>query len=177
MINKVIWNDNPISYKLVRVGCIDPFLHNVLCQPIFLLHNVHFGQLSCDNKSFTTLFRINSVHFSCLLLILLWSSSLHHCILSTLSFEQVSPLRCFRISLSKTLYIGFLTYILIILMPTIPICAFETSSLFNSYYHKEWPVYSWIYGSKNSTSIYREGFVEIFNSLSISWGSNPMHKH
>jgi hypothetical protein len=42
------------------------------------------------------------------------------------------------------LYIVFLMYLLIILMPTIPIFAFETSSLFNSYYHKEWPVYEFM---------------------------------
>lgn len=38
---------------------------------------------------------------------------------------------------------------------------------------KEWPVYSWIYGSEKSIARYRESPVGIFNFLSILWRLNP----
>jgi len=40
MIFQLVQNDNPISYKLVGIDPVDPFLCNVLFRPNFHLHNV-----------------------------------------------------------------------------------------------------------------------------------------
>lgn len=90
--------------------------------------------------------------------------------LSILTFEQVSPLFRFGFTLSNCILCLYES-ILIVMPAMLGIWDFFTVLLFPS--PKEWPVYSWIYGSEKSIARYRESPVGIFNFLSILWRLNP----
>lgn len=106
MIFQLIQNDNPISYKLVGIDPVDPFLCNVLFRPIFtsimfcLDQNV-YDMLYYIIYHFISHHLIISIHFS-VYCSYYNSVPFTSASMSILTFEQVSPLFRFGFTLSKT---------------------------------------------------------------------------
>lgn len=113
---------------------------------------------------------IISIYFFCLLLILLQFCSLHQCIFVYIDFWTGVTFISFWIHSFKlytvfvwvhlNCYASHAWHLGLLYCSALPIT-------------KEWPVYSWIYGSEKSIARYRESPVGIFNFLSILWRLNP----